>query len=586
MSTTDTKYTPKDIADLEIKFSVPLYQRLFAWKEHEVKKLLDDLKEAFERNQEKPYYLGMFTCIHQGTHYDLIDGQQRMTVLTLLAVAFKEHEGWNNFLHGGERLNFTARTEDKEYLQAKATDRETAYANKGMEQALETTAKFLKENYSNPEARSAFVDYVFNHLTFFISELPNDYLKNPSSLNKYFETMNSQGKALEQHEILKVQLMRGQEGQERLTRIWNCVSAMDRPAISKKENESKDEYRARYADTINLCRQGRFDEALDKCRNFADSSSLVTTIDTIPATRHSSDSQQRENEEDSILTFPEFLLLVLDITTNKEGADDFYRTDKLLDRFDKGLSGTDIQTFYNNLLLYRLLLDYYVIRREFLQGQGSYTLIHVEEGNREETAKLLQFQSMLYVSSNAYYNWLRPFLIYVKEQPRKSVDMLEELKRLDNKMHPNVPSADMMVYKQVDRYWFWRLDYCLWEHRDKIFNKEEGKIVEKYVFRRNRSIEHLHPQDETHNEKWDVASINSFGNLAMISQSFNSTQSNDHIQVKIARIHEQIANKALQSIKMYKMCIDAEFKYEKWNKELAEKHESEMIKLLEEDKKL
>ena len=80
---------------------------------------------------------------------------------------------------------------------------------------------------------------------------------------------------------------------------------------------------------------------------------------------------------------------------------------------------------------------------------------------------------------------------------------------------------------------FWRLDYYLWEQRSTFFNEEEQKIVEHYVFRRNRSIEHLHPQDESHNEEWEEEAVHSFGNLAMISQSFNSQQSNDHIQIKV-----------------------------------------------------
>ena len=64
-----------------------------------------------------------------------------------------------------------------------------------------------------------------------------------------------------------------------------------------------------------------------------------------------------------------------------------------------------------------------------------------------------------------------------------------------------------------------------------------------------------------------------FGNLAMISQSFNSQQSNDHIQIKFARIHEQLSNKSLQSIKMFLMCKLADFNYQNWTMKLAKEHE-------------
>lgn len=67
----------------------------------------------------------------------------------------------------------------------------------------------------------------------------------------------------------------------------------------------------------------------------------------------------------------------------------------------------------------------------------------------------------------------------------------------------------------------------------------------------------------------------------MISQSFNSQQSNDHIQIKFARIHEQISNKSLQSIKMFLMCKLADFNYLNWTMKLTKEHENEMIEFLE-----
>ena len=154
---------------------------------------------------------------------------------------------------------------------------------------------------------------------------------------------------------------------------------------------------------------------------------------------------------------------------------------------------------------------------------------------------------------------------------------------MDNERHSILPARKDLSYKASGniRYWFWRLDYYLWEQRSTFFNEEEQKIVEHYVFRRNRSIEHLHPQDESHNEEWEEEAVHSFGNLAMISQSFNSQQSNDHIQIKFARIHEQISNKSLQSIKMFLMCKLADFNYQNWTMKLAKEHENEMIEFLE-----
>lgn len=113
-----------------------------------------------------------------------------------------------------------------------------------------------------------------------------------------------------------------------------------------------------------------------------------------------------------------------------------------------------------------------------------------------------------------------------------------------------------------------------------MFNKEDQRVVETYVFRTNRSIEHLHPQDESYNDTWNEDITNGFGNLAMISQSFNSQQSNDNVRVKFARIQEQIDNKSLQSIKLLKMFRMAEDDHTKWNEGLAEEHLDDMCKIL------
>ena len=112
-----------------------------------------------------------------------------------------------------------------------------------------------------------------------------------------------------------------------------------------------------------------------------------------------------------------------------------------------------------------------------------------------------------------------------------------------------------------ERYWFWRLDYYLWENREKLFDNKHLfrftdnkvlKIVSSYIFRTNRSIEHFQPQDQSKNHEWaSKEAIDSFGNLAMISPGFNSQQSNDPIHLKVARIENQAINCSLQSIKLF-----------------------------------
>ena len=76
----DTKrYTPEVIVKENLLFSIPLYQRLFAWGETQVVGLLKDLLEHFS-HRESPYYLGMLSCIANKGRYDLIDGDRKSVV--------------------------------------------------------------------------------------------------------------------------------------------------------------------------------------------------------------------------------------------------------------------------------------------------------------------------------------------------------------------------------------------------------------------------------------------------------------------------------------------------------------------------
>lgn len=69
--------------------------------------------------------------------------------------------------------------------------------------------------------------------------------------------------------------------------------------------------------------------------------------------------------------------------------------------------------------------------------------------------------------------------------------------------------------------------------------------------------------------------------LALISQSFNSIQSNDNIRVKFARIQEQLDNQSLQSLKMFVMFRSANEDHSKWSEQLALNNLNRMCDLLE-----
>lgn len=575
------RYTPEKIVEEKLIFSIPLYQRLFSWGEEQVKGLLYDLKNHFDPDLDNgtPYYLGMLSCIKSGNHYDLIDGQQRFTVMILLAIVLRNYyEKWNGFLDGGKRLRFMSRTKDNEYLTAVINRQvEILDPNRKMEDGKKIIFDFMASQFSSDDMRESFAKSAYTRMSFFFSELPLSYASNPASLNKYFEAMNAGGKGLEQHEILKVKLMQGEENKVHLTQIWNAVCDLNRPVIKRNEKDLEEGYRSKYMQAIELCRNHRFNEAFELCESSYDTEDN-NEIGDIEAKQQDFRQSFIETGERSFITFPEFLMMVIDIYLNLSGSYSFYRKELL--KIYESHPIPDKQDFYNQLLFYRLLLDYYIVYKEGDENTNKYDIVFKEGASAEA---LKQYQSMLYVSQSPFYNWLKPVLERLhNETVRDTDELLLWIKEIDNSLHPLPRDVNEMTYDNgIDRYWFWRLDYYLWERKEDYFKTEEEKqIVEEYVFRANRSIEHLHPQHQENNDIWGDDDIHSFGNLAMISQSFNSQQSDDPVTVKFARIKDQAHNHTLQSIKMYLMYLDAEKSPLGWKVDIKNKHQYKMYDLL------
>lgn len=597
------RYTLKELAASSVYFSIPLYQRLFEWGEEQVIGLLNDLKEHFYKNPHKPYYIGMFTVTkHKNDDgknmYDLVDGQQRFTVIMLMAIAFdwKDLVGEKDF----PRLYLFARKDDSEYLKhlIEAPDAlPSGYVNRKMQDALENIRNYVRK-FEEAE-KDSFIKNIKENLTFFMAELPEKYDAN--DLNKYFETMNSAGKGLENHEILKVKLLKNAntEKQGRCVHIWNLVSQMDKSLL---DSDKVDAIFSCGIDKVIECifDKNKPDTRIDK----QDSIKSVQISEKRPEHDYAVDGEK------SIISFPEFLLLVLALYKEQRGQEnevnsEFFRTDKLLERFECLLksSGDEIHDFYKELIIYRILFDCFIIRIQKSEAKNSYGMEFktesdsLEDANIPDRKKLIQYQSMLYVSTS-YYLWLKPILKYLKEnwQTVSVTGLLFEIKRIDDmEIHPkslieneintvedeNI-CPDNLSYGKVSRYWFWRLDYYLWEKN--MVNEKPDSAISSYTFRTNRSIEHLYPQDDSKQiKKWNddgKVLCNSFGNLALISSSFNSTQSNDSVRVKFARISDQINSGNLESIKMYKMFQVAGGNENEWTEDLAKKHRKEMIDIL------
>ena len=81
-----------NIFSSQFEFSIPDYQRPYSWGEEQAAQLLSDITEAADRSGDEPYFLGSLVLVKEEDRpsADVIDGQQRLTTLTILIAVLRE----------------------------------------------------------------------------------------------------------------------------------------------------------------------------------------------------------------------------------------------------------------------------------------------------------------------------------------------------------------------------------------------------------------------------------------------------------------------------------------------------------------
>lgn len=86
------EYPLAKIFSSDFDYSIPSYQRPYAWTVDQASELFDDLYDFFLREPEDTYFLGSIVLIKEESKpaAEVIDGQQRLTTLTILLSALTQ----------------------------------------------------------------------------------------------------------------------------------------------------------------------------------------------------------------------------------------------------------------------------------------------------------------------------------------------------------------------------------------------------------------------------------------------------------------------------------------------------------------
>ena len=216
---------------VEAIYIIPMYQRNYAWGKPEIQTLINDVIDACYKNSETPYYIGTLVVFkRQDGRLEVIDGQQRLTTLTLLSICLKnlEHdsltsnlvsnlnEDQKDYLTAYNKLNigFESRPESSNTLELLFHNNlEKGLKYQSLNQSIidgydNLKEIILQEFESSKKAKKSkvtfqqFYDYLFNKVI--ITQVP---VPQETDLNHYFEVMNNRGEQLEKHEIVKARIL-------------------------------------------------------------------------------------------------------------------------------------------------------------------------------------------------------------------------------------------------------------------------------------------------------------------------------------------------------------------------------------------
>ena len=205
------------------QYIIPAYQRAYSWEESACKELFEDLKNAYFSNPKDGYFLGNIVIalsVDNRNKLEVIDGQQRLTTLTLLMKVLWEFDKSSKHLEEAIYIPGARRgDEDKQRLE---TDVFIKQDYQFLKEALEL--KFTDEDCKSMRTENQFKKNICffyneikefsktNDIQDFIDFILHDVIllpiqtKDSEMALRIFETMNDRGLSLSDSDIFKAKL--------------------------------------------------------------------------------------------------------------------------------------------------------------------------------------------------------------------------------------------------------------------------------------------------------------------------------------------------------------------------------------------
>lgn len=618
--------------DGDTAYTVPIYQRNYAWGAVQIEQLISDIQDALERGQSN-YFLGNLVVTPRddtGKNFEVIDGQQRLTTLYLL-LTFLQGDGSSPWTRHQGRLQYASRARAAEAL--RRVGQETSLPPGQVQGPMADDDGAIHDGFNiiqqheklrHPADRHAFADFLRKKVTVVRASLPPK-----TDLNRYFEIMNTRGEQLQPVDIVKARLMSQLPESERaaFAWIWDACADMDvyvQMALTRGNTDLRERIFGSDWSWLTLPDFAALVSAFVSAQspNPPDAGTFMLSqalpLDAAlqkyahggkPAARAEEGSERFR----STIEFPVFLLHVLKIAKGGEDEDEGQLDDKrLIQSFTRAIpTGQEAQwvrDFAFTLLRCRNLFDGFILKRQFAvsaeddEGEWSLQRLKKNVSNGKstpgyahvfrhgdtaqdsdpdfDTRDVLLLQSMLRITytSPRTMHWMTKTLQWLAKHPRpQAIDSADLADLLKNFARAKVASAFLHEEPEpqdfgIARIVFTYLDYLL------LDEKAKGNF--KFQFR--NSIEHFYPQNPAEAQSGASVSkedhLHCLGNLALVSVSANSRFSNSLPKAKAENFKSSIE---AQSPKLQRMAEIT--RREGWGDEQVQEHHQAMVDLLTAD---
>ena len=621
-----------EIFDTNNRYIIPLYQRNYAWGKEQIEALIQDIYEAYKLDSKKHYYIGSLVVLkRRNGDYEVIDGQQRLTTLSLLT----------RLLGIGKApvLSYESRPEVelffKEFYAMRVEELNTAnelkltpspqtyYLRQAIEIIKNTRIK-VSENSTDGVGFETWKEeirgYLKDNVIIVRVEIPED-----TDVASYFEIMNNRGEQLQKHEILKARLMNVLEEKyhTEFDLIWTACSNIDTPIQQCFDSKLRAKYFGNDYNTFTFT--GLTGEILAEASdNSQQPSSINAIIDDakgkeIENAKKGVNTERDSNKISSIIDFPNFLMHVLKLYAKNKPL--VQLNEKFLLSCATELFGTKpnddtVKEFIALLFKCRTLFDRYVIKAEGNENEEGFNWVLYKPEKYDDSTKyekntfqnnmlqnhVIKAQSMLQVTfrQRIYKNWLQKLLddLNNKTCELHEIKADEILESLHKYMKDHL--KDLEEFKAIEdgsllckglntpHFLLNFIDYLYWVkqevHRQEVLKEEPSFKIEDFKFRYWNSVEHHLAQKKAAENQNLADVVDCLGNLFMISKNANSRLSDRDVKEKVEMTKEDKMGANRQII--YKKTKKNNNTYSWDNNDIIDHYEELKELVLEEREKL